>query len=118
MEATMAEYDTVEWYEGMLVKARRAGDRRQEASVLVCLGNKVPSRAIEYHTQALEIYQQMGDEDGMCSAYRNLGAAYNVLHNDPYPALDMYRSSLALTEDPIIRKELLQRIERIERDIS
>ncbi len=114
----MASYDTVEYYEEMLARARQTGNRRLEASALGCLGNMVPSRAIEYHTQALEVCRGLGDDEGMASSYRNLGATYDVLYNDPYTALDMYRSALVYTENSAIRKELIRRIERIERDIS
>ena len=71
----MARYGTKEYYEEELAEARRTGDRRREAGALGCLGNLDYSRAIEYHHQALGIYEQLGDEAGIHISYKNLGAA-------------------------------------------
>ena len=43
---------------------------------------------------------------------------HRVVLNDPYTALQMYQCSLAHTQNPVQQKDVLRRIEEIEREIN
>ena len=54
-------------------------------------------KSLEYFTRILEIQQDMGDEQGVASAYNNIGIIYDELKRYP-TALDFYHRSLELKE--------------------
>ncbi len=55
------------------------------------IGRRAPARAIESHTQCLEIAKEMGDRAGEGKAYGNLGNTYESL-GDFSKAIEFVRS--------------------------
>jgi DNA-binding SARP family transcriptional activator len=84
-------------HEKALELARRAGQRTQEARVLIGLARCTEdiSTGIAYLEAALAIYREVGDKPGECACLDALG--YNLLWSGRYEkALDCYQTCLQI----------------------
>jgi len=107
---------TMDWRAGRLEEARghfeesrrifRAlGERRREAEAVGNLGLTYLSdrqedldRALSYYCQALEIQEKIGDVNGLCIAYNNMGCLYGLL-GDHAQAVHYYERLAQLAQD-------------------
>lgn len=87
------------FYEETLATARRQGNRKAEASALGALGNLYAgqrdySRAIEYHNQAMQIYESTGDSQGIALSSYNLAGIYEMGLGDLRTAIKYFEKAV------------------------
>jgi len=88
-----------QFYEGILTTARSQGNRSAEASALGSLGNLYAgqrdySRAIEYHNQAMQIYESTGDSQGIALSSYNLAGIYEMGLGDLRTAIKHFEKAV------------------------
>ena len=55
------------------------------------------SKALEYHQKSLEMYEQLGNKQGMANSFGNIGIVYDNL-SKPQLAVEYYEKGLALNQ--------------------
>lgn len=87
----------LEKYEQCLAVFRETGDQRRTATVLINAGNIVPqsARRRKMYTEALSIYQTIGDKHGESMSLGNLGNTF-IATGDLPQAHELYQKALAL----------------------
>ncbi len=84
-------------------QAQTASNRKAEADRLLEQGNKQYKvsqfqAALQYYQQALTIYREIGDRNGVGSSLNNLGSAYDAL-GQYQNAIQFYQQSLAIKRE-------------------
>ena len=88
-----------ELYEKTVTAARSQGNRSAEASALGALGNLYARegnylRAIDYHNQAMRIYESMSDRSGIALTSYNLAGVYEVGLGDVPTAIRFFEKAV------------------------
>jgi tetratricopeptide (TPR) repeat protein len=94
-----------QFYEGILTTARSQGNRSAEASALGSLGNLYAgegnySRAIDYHNQAMQIYESMSDRNGIALTAYNLAGIYEVGLGNLRTAIQCFEKAVLYSSGP------------------